>query len=864
MQTFSAGLAQLLSGQSNQNPISAAGPTAAAAVAVGTQPTESSDFAALVFGPTNAKTIEPADFECVVCHFHERDAQQVLPRVADNGLSLPVAPTEATPESQQENAIAIGSAANDAHSLLDPSPHDAVAVKTPAEASLRKLVPVEQLSVSVENDQHVRKEVTLKELRSSPHDPADGSETGNAESLSVTSYESVASVAASQSASEPTDFASVIRSKIDSPTSGRGESTNSKQASEPLSNQTSVDGVAVQTTRPTEQAPLQAPRSLEPPRQPTAAGLTNHPARTNPNAATSLPASDNSAGLSSLPVRLPRSIDQDTSPTRPASGTGSSPFVSLAEPGTQNPTRPSGSVLAAVEPKSVPGLEFESARSQSATKSVPTHVDSQAFKNPVYEPNQSQPTIASAKQTESPAAPIRNAVPSANPKPQSETVQQEVTSGRAPEAKSSAVQSEPRSTTTASTQVQSVSTETHGTEANLGVEAPSAHEAPAGRTGSKPSTTNVVTEAESAIDHSSDVRPAEFRRPELASQEHRPTPQTTVSQPTAQPTQSSVVTNSPVVVAQAEFTPKPRASNRASTGPTEAASLEHTDEPVSEPTLLQPVAAEDQASVREEATPVEQLETPNEAKARTSSSSHRDTSVVDEAASIDTNEPVEQYEPPESSQSLRSGATLAAVPAATAAVATVAIAEDSEAVVTGVDAVPDVPPTQVPAFADKAETVGSLYSEAAATPDESKQVAFESLVEDTHDTIVSRAKLLQVDETTELEIEIDPPEMGRLNIKVSRTDNEVSARIAVVEPGTLELLQSELSDLRDSLTQSGISVGSFDIEQQSQGQTGFNDRAKPDSQRQQSSSDNGPQENRSNHETSPSNNDDSQSIDIRV
>ena len=53
------------------------------------------------------------------------------------------------------------------------------------------------------------------------------------------------------------------------------------------------------------------------------------------------------------------------------------------------------------------------------------------------------------------------------------------------------------------------------------------------------------------------------------------------------------------------------------------------------------------------------------------------------------------------------------------------------------------------------------------------------------------------------EIEIDPPELGRLNIRLTRTNGEVSARITATEAGTLELLQNELQDLRDSLAESG-------------------------------------------------------------
>lgn len=102
----------------------------------------------------------------------------------------------------------------------------------------------------------------------------------------------------------------------------------------------------------------------------------------------------------------------------------------------------------------------------------------------------------------------------------------------------------------------------------------------------------------------------------------------------------------------------------------------------------------------------------------------------------------------------------------------------------------------------------------AKMPDGVQKIAFESLVDDAHEAILSRAKILRVNESTEIEIEIDPPELGRLNIRVTRTETEFTARITVVEHSTFELLQSELHGLREALSQSSMSFGSVDIEQQ--------------------------------------------------
>jgi hypothetical protein len=218
----------------------------------------------------------------------------------------------------------------------------------------------------------------------------------------------------------------------------------------------------------------------------------------------------------------------------------------------------------------------------------------------------------------------------------------------------------------------------------------------------------------------------------------------------------------------------------------------------------------------------------------------------------------------EANDRLKPLATASAIPAATAAIATAAVADEFEPTVSTVDTVVEVPTSPVPTFGNAVEEPDPLQPKFTDTVAESKQVPFESLVEDTHDTILSHAKLLRVDETTELEIEITPPELGRLNIKVSRTDSEFSARISIVEPGTLELLQAELFELRDSLAESGISVGSFDVEQQSRDQTGSNDRSNSNPRRQQSGQGDASTDDSSRRPPPRPPADDNQSIDIRV
>lgn len=86
--------------------------------------------------------------------------------------------------------------------------------------------------------------------------------------------------------------------------------------------------------------------------------------------------------------------------------------------------------------------------------------------------------------------------------------------------------------------------------------------------------------------------------------------------------------------------------------------------------------------------------------------------------------------------------------------------------------------------------------------------------------IVARARNLADNETAELEIQLDPPELGQLKIQLRRVDGEVAARITVTDPAAFELLQHELQELRENLQQSDVAFSSVDVEQDQQnGQT---------------------------------------------
>ena len=87
--------------------------------------------------------------------------------------------------------------------------------------------------------------------------------------------------------------------------------------------------------------------------------------------------------------------------------------------------------------------------------------------------------------------------------------------------------------------------------------------------------------------------------------------------------------------------------------------------------------------------------------------------------------------------------------------------------------------------------------------------------------IVAKARNLADNETAELEIQLDPPELGQLKIQLRRVDGEVAARITVTDPAAFELLQHELQELRENLQQSDVAFSSVDVEQDQQNRQSF-------------------------------------------
>jgi flagellar hook-length control protein FliK len=75
---------------------------------------------------------------------------------------------------------------------------------------------------------------------------------------------------------------------------------------------------------------------------------------------------------------------------------------------------------------------------------------------------------------------------------------------------------------------------------------------------------------------------------------------------------------------------------------------------------------------------------------------------------------------------------------------------------------------------------------------------------------------------TEVRVQLRPPELGAVRVElVSDQNNMVEARIFTERDDVRQMIQRNLSELRESLTASGVEVGDFDVSAQNSGNTAF-------------------------------------------
>ncbi len=123
----------------------------------------------------------------------------------------------------------------------------------------------------------------------------------------------------------------------------------------------------------------------------------------------------------------------------------------------------------------------------------------------------------------------------------------------------------------------------------------------------------------------------------------------------------------------------------------------------------------------------------------------------------------------------------------------------------------------------------SVGKEAAAPPlaraDDPRAI---SVVEQIHETIRGRLETLHERGRVDLQLNLHPPELGKLQLNLSIEDNQVNIRMLVHDDIARQIVEQQLEPLRIKFTQMGVQLGQLDVRRDggnSQGGLGFeNDR----------------------------------------
>ena len=70
-----------------------------------------------------------------------------------------------------------------------------------------------------------------------------------------------------------------------------------------------------------------------------------------------------------------------------------------------------------------------------------------------------------------------------------------------------------------------------------------------------------------------------------------------------------------------------------------------------------------------------------------------------------------------------------------------------------------------------------------------------------------------------IEIDLDPPELGRMSVELTETDRGVTARISANREATAALVDSQLSTLKQTLEDAGVNVTNFQVQYDFDGST---------------------------------------------
>ena len=81
-----------------------------------------------------------------------------------------------------------------------------------------------------------------------------------------------------------------------------------------------------------------------------------------------------------------------------------------------------------------------------------------------------------------------------------------------------------------------------------------------------------------------------------------------------------------------------------------------------------------------------------------------------------------------------------------------------------------------------------------------------------NDAIVRSARIMVQNGESSARIQLEPPSLGKLQLDIVTVNSKVTGRITVENAEVRDIVQNNLSALRDSLVQSGLKVDSFDVQ----------------------------------------------------
>ena len=85
-------------------------------------------------------------------------------------------------------------------------------------------------------------------------------------------------------------------------------------------------------------------------------------------------------------------------------------------------------------------------------------------------------------------------------------------------------------------------------------------------------------------------------------------------------------------------------------------------------------------------------------------------------------------------------------------------------------------------------------------------------------SVVSQVRVLNKDETVEYSIRLDPPDLGRVQIRLISTGDNLSAHVTVATDAVRQMMESQLPELRQRLEQAGVNATQIDVSTQTAGQ----------------------------------------------